>query len=117
MVQLCVELGVVLSALEDLLRLVLVCQDDLALIHVKFGGALLLVGRLVLDVALLKRQAVVALVAVRGLLADQVGLAALGVPCLLALRVAHELLLLLALALRRAHFLVLEVLLAVPHGR
>lgn len=74
-----------------------------------------MVGGLVLDVVLLKGQAVVALVAVRGLLADQVGLGDLGASSWLTLRVAHELLLLSALAVGRAHIMVLEVLLPTPH--
>lgn len=57
----------------------------------------------------------VALVAVRGLLADQVGLGDLGTSSWLALWVAHELLLLSSLAVGRAHIVVLEVLLAAPH--
>lgn len=56
----------------------------------------------------------VTLVAVRGLLADQVGLGALGTACLLALRVL-PVLLLSTLDVCGARVVVLEVLLAMPH--
>lgn len=45
-------LGVPLGGLEDLVGLVLVGEEDLGGVDLELGGALLLVGRLVLDVAL-----------------------------------------------------------------